>query len=324
MTGTMARWMGPGGWRATVCCRVAPHLAIRSFGAGWRLLMCAALLVALPASGWASGAIVLHDLRGQAQIFAAPPQRIVSLAPALTESVCALNGCGRLVGTDRYSNWPASVLGLPKLGGLDDAQLERIVSLRPDVVLAAPGARVTGRLESMGIRVLVLESKTHADVQRSLQVLATMLGTPAAAAPLWAVIERDVERAAARVPPALRGQRVYFEIDTTPYAAGEGSFIGETLARLGVANVVPASLGPFPKLNPEFIVRAQPDIVMAASSPLAEMRERPGWGQLQALRDARTCGFTPSRYDLLVRPGPRMGEAALQIADCLVAMGRQP
>jgi iron complex transport system substrate-binding protein len=285
--------------------------------------MCAALLAASPVPGWASGSIVLRDMRGHAQTFAAPPQRIVSLTPALTESVCALGGCDRLVGTDRYSSWPASVLALPKLGGLDDAQLERIVALRPDVVLAVPAARVIERLEALGIRVLVLESKTHADVQRSLQMLATMLGTPAAAAPLWASIERDVDRAAARVPPALRGQRVYFEVDTTPYAAGEGSFIGETLARLGVANVVPASLGPFPKLNPEFIVRAQPDIVMAAAAPLAEMPGRPGWDQLHALRDVRTCGFTPSRYDLLVRPGPRMGEAALQIADCLVAMGRQ-
>ena len=324
MTPAMARWMSPGGPRAPASRQGPPTRAIRLFGAAWRSLMCAALLSALPVSGSASGSIVLRDLRGHAQTFGAPAQRIVSLVPALTESVCALDGCDRLVGTDRHSSWPASVLALPKLGGLDDAQIERIVALRPDVVLAAPAARVIGRLESLGIRVLVLESKTHADVQRSLQVLATLLGTPAAAEPLWAAIERDVDRAAARVPPALRGQRVYFEVDTTPYAAGEGSFIGETLTRLGVANVVPAALGPFPKLNPEFIVRAQPDIVMAASAPLAEMGGRPGWDQLHALRDVRTCGFTPSRYELLVRPGPRMGEAALQIADCLVAMGRQP
>jgi len=229
MTPPMVRWMSLG--RPSGLCRFA--CAIRCVGLAWRSLMCAALLAALPASGWASDSIVLRDLRGHAQTFGASPQRIVSLVPALTESVCALDGCGRLVGTDRHSSWPASVLALPKLGGLDDAQIERIVALRPDVVLAAPAARVIGRLESLGIRVLVLESKTHADVQRSLQVLATLLGTPAAAEPLWAAIERDVDRAAARVPPALRGQRVYFEVDTTPYAAGEGSFIGETLARLG-------------------------------------------------------------------------------------------
>ena len=75
---------------------------------------------------------------------AAPPQRIVSLVPGLTESVCALGACARLVGTDRYSNWPASVAALPKLGGLDDAQVERIAALKPDLVLIAPSARARG------------------------------------------------------------------------------------------------------------------------------------------------------------------------------------
>ena len=120
------------------------------------------------------------------------------------------------------------------------------------------------------------------------------------------------------MPPALRGQRVYFEVDATPYAAGPASFIGETLARLGLANAVPAELGPFPKLNPEYVVRLQPDIVMAAQQNVAEMPERPGWSALRALNDKRSCGFTSERYELLIRPGPRIGEAASVIADCLV------
>lgn len=275
---------------------------------------------------WAAAAPVvsLRDDRGREQVFDVPPQRIVSLLPSLTESICALGGCARLVGTDRYSSWPVSVNALPKLGGLEDTQLERIVALRPDVVLTAPSSRVIDKLESLGLRVVVLEPQTHADVQRSLQLLATMLGTPSAAAPLWADIERDVALAAARVPAAVRGQRVYFEIDSTPYAAGEGSFIGQTLGRLAMTNAVPASLGPFPKLNPEFVVRAQPDVVMAAAVPLAEMPGRPGWSGLRALREARVCGFQPAQYDLLVRPGPRLGEAALALADCLVALHSHP
>ena len=120
--------------------------------------------------------ITLTDDRGRAQTLAAPPLRIVSLLPSLTEGVCALGGCDRLVGTDRYSNSPERVKTLPKLGGIEDANLERIVALKPDVVLAAPSARVVERLESLGLQVLVLESKTHADVQHSLEVLAAMLG----------------------------------------------------------------------------------------------------------------------------------------------------
>jgi iron complex transport system substrate-binding protein len=253
--------------------------------------------------------------------FAVAPQRIVSLLPSLTESVCALGGCDRLVGTDRYSNSPSLVIRLPKLGGIEDANLERIVALKPDVVLAAPSTRVVERLEALGLKVVLLESKTHADVQRSLNALAALLGTPGASAPLWNTIQRQVEHAAEGVPVALRGRHVYFEVDATPYAAGEGSFIGETLTRLGMANAVPAALGPFPQLNPEFVVRTQPDIVMAEQREIDEMPHRPGWARLNALRDHRVCGFSNERYELLVRPGPRLGEAAQLLADCLVALG---
>lgn len=265
--------------------------------------------------------ITLRDDRGATLSLPAPPQRIVSLLPSLTESVCALGACAQLVGTDRFSNWPASVLALPKLGGLEDAQIERIVALRPDVVLLSTSARVTDRLEALGLKVLVLESRNHADVKRSLTTLAQLLGTPAEAERVWAGIERETRAAVERVPASLRGQRVYFEVDSTPYAAGPASFIGETLVRLGLANALPAELGPFPKLNPEYVVRLQPDIVMAVKPNLAEMPKRPGWAALRALKDERVCGFPSERYELLIRPGPRMGEAAGVIADCLVAIG---
>ena len=298
----------------------------RSWWRGLSVVLILACVLSWPAdvSAAKAPAMTLRDDRGHEQVFDVPPQRIVSLLPSLTESICALGGCARLVGTDRYSSWPASVNPLPKLGSLEDTQIERIVALRPDVVLTAPSSRVIDKLESLGLRVLVLEPHTHADVHRSLQLLAAMLGTPSAAAPLWAGIERDVALAAARVPATMRGRRVYFEIDSTPYAAGEGSFIGQTLGRLSMTNAVPASLGPFPKLNPEFVVRARPDVVMAAAASLTEMPRRPGWNGLRALREARVCGFQPAQYDLLVRPGPRLGEAALALSDCLVAIHSHP
>jgi iron complex transport system substrate-binding protein len=278
------------------------------------------LLLCLPL--WAQAEIRLLDDRGVTLVLAQPPQRIVSLLPSLTESICALRGCERLVGTDRFSNSPPQVAALPKVGGLEDAQLERIVALRPDVVLAAPSARVIERLESLGLKVLVLDTQTHADVKRTLQSLAQLLGTPAEAGKVWARIESALSDAALRVPASVRGQRVYFEIDSTPYAAGAGSFIGETLARLGMGNVIGPELGPFPRLNPEFVVKVQPDIVIAAQRNLDEMPKRPGWSALKALQRRRSCGFDLEHYELLIRPGPRMGEAAQQLADCLAGLGR--
>ena len=275
----------------------------------------AALVAAAPA-------IVLRDDGGAEHRLDAPPQRIITLLPSLTESVCALGGCGRLVGVDRYSNWPESIQHLPRLGGLEDAQVERIVALKPDVVLAAKSARVTERLQSLGLRVVLVESQTHADVRRSLALVAQLLGTPEAGGRTWAGIEAEFNRAAARVPAAWRGKKVYFEVASDPYAAGAASFIGETLIKLGLGNVVPPELGPFPRLNPEYVVRAQPDIVIASQKALDSMADRPGWPAMKALKakPRLACGFDTARYELLIRPGPRMGEAASALADCVAGL----
>lgn len=280
-------------------------------------LRCAPAVLALCLHAAALSQTTLRDDRGATLVLTGPPQRIVSLLPSLTESVCALGACALLVGTDQYSNWPVSVLKLPKLGGLDDAQIERIVALKPELVLAATSARVIDRLEGLGLKVMVLESRNHADVKRSLSLLAQVLGKPNEAALVWAKIENDMVAAAALLPAILRSRRVYFEVDATPYAAGASSFIGETLTRLGMGNVVPEALGPFPKLSPEFVVRAQPDVVMANARSVNEMPKRPGWSALRALKRRQTCGFASADYEMVIRPGPRMGEAALVLGACL-------
>lgn len=255
---------------------------------------------------------------------AAPPARIVSMVPALTETVCAIGACGRLVGVDRFSNWPDSVRALPRVGSLEDAQVERIVALRPDLVIVVPSARARGRLEALGLRVLALGADSLHEMRVATTVLARELGDAAAADRLWQGIDARIADAAARVPPAWRGRRVYFEVAATPHAASEASFIGELLAQLGLANVVPGSLGSFPQLNPEFVLRAQPDLVMASAQALADMPQRPGWQRLDALRERHVCGFAPEDYDMLVRPGPRLGMAAGRVADCLAALGAGP
>lgn len=278
------------------------------------LLLCGSTL--------AAASVTVEDDRGKRIELPSAPQRIVSLLPSLTESVCALQACGRLVGTDRFSNWPASVRALPKLGGLEDTQIERLVALKPDLVLTAGSSRATDRLEGLGLRVVVLEPKSLQDTERVLAKVAQALGDAPAGVALWQAMQARIHAASVRVPPALRGKRVYFEVASAPYAASEASFVGETLTRLGLGNVVPAALGPFPQLNPEFVVRAQPDLIMATAGALAEMPARPGWAALRALREQRQCGFDAARWDALVRPGPRLAEAADIIADCLVGLAR--
>ena len=281
---------------------------------GWRWSM---LLWACWGGLAQAAAVTLVDDRGHRIELTAPPQRVVSLLPSLTETVCALQACARLVGVDRYSNFPPSVQSLPQLGGLEDTQIERIVALKPDLVLVAGSSRAIDRLEALGLRVVVLEPKNMQSTQQVIEQVARALGDAPAGLALWQRIQARIDAAAARVPAALRGRKVYFEVSSAPYAASESSFVGETLSRLGVGNVVPAALGPFPKLNPEFVVRAEPEIVMASARALADMARRPGWSALKALRDQRSCGFAAAQWDALVRAGPRLADGAEAIAECL-------
>ena len=245
--------------------------------------------------------------------------RIVSLLPSLTESVCALGACDRLVGVDRYSNWPAQVTRLPRMGGGLDPVIELVVAQRPDVVLMATSSRAAQRLESLGIRVVAIEPFSHADVQRMLQRLAQMLGVDAAgsAARVWQGIDAGLVAAAQSLPPQVRGQRVYFEVNAAPYAAGEASFIGETMSRLGLRNVVPRELGAFPRINPEWVVRADPDLIIVSNTESARLAQRPGWQALRAVREHRVCVLSSADAEMLSRAGPRLAEAAQRIARCV-------
>ena len=121
-------------------------------------------------------AVVVRDDLQVAVTLTQVPQRIVSLLPSLTETVCALGQCQRLVGVDRYSNWPESVAKLPRLGGGIDPQIESVVALAPDLVLMATSARGADRLRALGLKVLSLEPKSHADMQRVITTLGQVLG----------------------------------------------------------------------------------------------------------------------------------------------------
>lgn len=265
------------------------------------------------------------DDRGVRMALSRPPQRIVSVFPALTEAVCALGACERLVGVDRYSNFPPQVRALPQVGGGLDPNLEAIVALRPDLVLMATSTRGAPRLETLGLAVAAMQPARHAEVRQMLQRVAALLGLPPQQAEAaWARIQFGLAQARQDLPVGWQRARVYLEVSAGPYAAGEASFIGETLAQLGLRNIVPAALGPFPRLNPEFAVAADPDLLIVPHEVVATLAQRPGWAQLRAVRARQICALEPAELDALVRAGPRLAEGAQRIVACVRGLGRAP
>ena len=180
--------------------------------------------------------------------------------------------------------------------------------------------RVPPRLRALGVPTFVIETRSYADIHRSVATIGQLLGVPDRAAALNLRIEQAVADVAEQSGAALRGRRplVYFEVDPGPYGAGPESFIGEMLTRLGARNIFSPELGPFPKINPEYVVRHDPDVIFIAPSEAQQLASRPGWEQIRAVKENRLCTFAADVRDTIVRPGPRVAEGFKAVAQCLV------
>jgi iron complex transport system substrate-binding protein len=280
-----------------------------SFKIGLGVVLCGFLALA-------QAAIEVSDDRGKTLVFNNPPQRLISLLPSLTESICALGKCSNLVGIDRFSNWPLSLQTLPKLGGISDSNLEGILQLKPDLVLVDRSSPIIARLEGLHIPVMAFDIKTMADEERALKKMGLALGSNESDR-VWKQIQAEITRANKQLDGSQKNMRVYFEVNSAPYAAGRNSFIGELLTRLELNNIIPESLGAFPKINPEFVVQAKPEIIMLSETRLPDIKKRPGWSAIPAIAQNRICAFNKEQSDILVRPGPRMGQAALILSQCV-------
>ena len=153
---------------------------------------------------------MLRDDLGREVSFPHHPQRIVSLMPSLTETVCALGACERLVATDQFSDWPAQVNALPKAGGLDDPGIESIVGLKPDLVVISSSQRITDRLHELGIVSFALDTQSYADIDHTVSVIGEILGMPERATVLNETIKnavREVGERAMSQRHAVRGPR---------------------------------------------------------------------------------------------------------------------
>jgi iron complex transport system substrate-binding protein len=184
------------------------------------------------------------------------------------------------------------------------------------VVLLEKASPVIAKLNGLGIKTFALDVKSMRDEERALKKLDAVLGA-AESGRVWNQIQQQVMRANKQLSSLQKNIPVYFEVNPAPFAAGRSSFIGEILSQLDLMNIIPNSLGPFPKINPEFVVQAKPEVILLSESTLVDIQKRPGWNTIPAVSKNRVCVFTAEQNDILVRPGPRLGEAALIISQCI-------
>ena len=262
---------------------------------------------------------------GMVHAWQAPPQRIISLLPSATEMVCALGACDRLVGVDEFSLDPPQVRALPRLGKTWQPDIERILTLRPDMVLVGQVGGVIGRLQAARIPYMVADATTMEQVHTMLGKLDALLQTKQSAQ-LWRRMQQQVDATARQLKTHGSGPRVYLEIDPAMYTAGPHSFMGQLLGRLGARNIAPSGGAHFMRLSPEFVLHADPDLLILAypQNSLQTLEERPGWQHMRALqpdqRARRVCQLTEEESRTVTRPGPRLDQAASIYAACILRL----
>ncbi|MFQ5525770.1 MAG: ABC transporter substrate-binding protein [Thermoanaerobaculia bacterium] len=243
------------------------------------------------------------------QPVAKTPQRVIAVAPAVVESLFALGAGDRIVGVGNYAHWPPQVEDLPRIGGLYDPRFETIAALEPDLAILVPSeAELAAALETLGVEVLIVPHESIADVERALETIANRLGIVDRAEPL---IE-EIRSALRAREPGLEVS-VLLSVARQPgrgaeiYAAGEATFLGELLSRLGASNVTAGSQALYPRLGFEEAVVRAPEVVLELQpepvAPEAVEAWRRDWRTVTG--DRTPCVAIVDGSHVLL-PGPRL------------------
>jgi len=261
------------------------------------------LAVLAPQGSGATFPRTVTDALGRRVSVPGRPARIVSVAPSVTEVLFALGLGPRVAGVSSADDYPpAEVRGKPRVGGMV-LDTERILQLRPDLVLGMPSLQRAqlDRLIAAGLPVVAVDARTLPEVYTQVEFIGRLTGTDADATRLVSALrarEAAVDRAVGRRSP----RRVYLEIWPEPLiAAGGETFIDDLTRRAGGRNVF-AGLRGFPQVGAEAVIRADPEVVILTHPQGRPVGARPGWRGITAVRRSRVAQVDGS---LLSRPGPR-------------------
>ncbi len=268
-----------------------------------------------PGSG-ASGRFTVDDL-GRPVPLGPGARRIVSLAPSCTEGLLAIGAGDRLVGVEEHSAMP-ELAGIPRVGGFKHVDVDRIVALAPDLVVAASlHARATApRLEAKGIPVFVTQPRTLDAVINGMARLAAVAAIAAAAAPY---LERCRERLRAVLDRTLRARQrplVYLELSTAGHTGGPQSFLDDLVTKAGGVNLGGVARVEWPVIPPSVVRGFDPDLIVIARSPSSATRAsvlaRPGWEGLAAVQAGRVWEVP---FGIVKRPGPGLLDGVERLAE---------
>jgi len=259
--------------------------------------------------------LTIIDITETAVTIPQEPQRIISIAPSNTEILFALGLEDKIVGITNYCNFPEETKNIEKIGETFPLNLEKIVSLKPDLILAYAGQlKEIPRLRELGLNTIVIEPLNLPETLKSIQMVATIGGIPEKGNILVENLSQRIDQIKTEVSnlEITKKPKVFIGgIYETIWTPGEGTLFNELISLAGGINIA-AGFSGWTKISPEFIVKEDPDIIIipiGAMNPGDELKikeniyQRPGWSNLSAVK---TQKIFIVNEDLFFRPGPRL------------------
>lgn len=282
------------------------------------------------------GPITITDDLGYVTTLDTVPQRIVSMAPANTQFIFALGVGDKVVGVTQYDDYPYDFSAwfeagnMTNIGGFSTPNIETIVSLEPDLILATTihEGKITPNLRSMGYKVITTNPNSINDIYKDITMLGKATGAQDKANELINQISSQISDIQSKIAAANIADKptVYYEVyfdESGIMTAGSTSWINDVIAKAGGINIFADLEGQYPTTSSEVIVQRNPSVIllptnMGTGTPsygsVDDVKARPGWNTIDAIVNNRLFVV---EQDLFNQPGPRVGDQVQAVAACL-------
>jgi len=281
--------------------------------------MAFALLTACQTSSPAPQARQVVDDMGRTVAIEGIPERIVSLAPSITETLFALDLGNEVVGVTDHCDYPEEASDLPTVGGYFTTNLEAIIYLAPDIVFSDGHDPVGSDLEQLGVTMVVLQPADIDGIFADIELVGEIIDKEAEAEELIDDMKAHMDRIGAGIGSATEKPTVFYEVDATnpaqPWTAGGGTFVDMLITLAGGENIASASgIQSWDTLSLEEIIDRDPDMIILGDYPWVspeDVMAREGWDALSAVQSGAIYGLD---VDLVSRPGPRIFDGLEEVA----------
>jgi len=243
------------------------------------------------------------------------PERIVSMASSATEILYALHCGDRIVGVDKYSDYPPEVKNKTCVGSAFSPDLEKILSLEPDLVIIWWYAEeAIASLEKNGITVFAINPQSVSEVLQTIRTIGLIVGKTEEAENLTDYMQNKIDEITRKIEVLNKTQRplVYFELYTPMKTVGPGTFTDELISMAGGINIAVEEQVRYPVLSSEYIIAKNPDVIVVLSGGASpeEIKARAGWQEINAVKNNRI--YVIDRH--LVTANPRIVQGLEQLA----------